>query len=234
METLVASYEQNNASDTTETATASENQYEDDNTDTNSLCDNLIGRIYDHTFDEYNDIDSQLIDQALYHQTSGFYDFVENIKEYKSGVELLSLLKKAKCPLYLFDSIVSWASKSAKQFQVDFKSDVKMTRKLTIEAIHQKLNAKGLQPTNTIIYCPGYKSDDEVITHDFAQCLYSLLNDDDLMQSKNLLNDDDGDTKSNRNRIFNDINTGNVCKQALKIYIQNPKKEKLVPIILFC
>jgi len=85
------------------------------------------------------DVDISLLEQEAKHIESGFHSLVENEMEYNASVLLLLLLKKAKCPLYLFDDIVQWAVTSLKKFRIDF-NHCAMTRKKAISDISRKHN----------------------------------------------------------------------------------------------
>jgi Plavaka transposase len=173
-----------------------------------------------------NEIDNDLIDQAEQHLKSGYQSCNNNNAELKSGVLLLQILRRAKAPLYLFDEIVDWARKSLLCFDVDL-SNSKFNRKSILDQINKKYDLTGLLPIVNNVFLNGLKLEVQVITHDFKQCFYSLLNDKELMKPENLLDDD-----SNQN-VLDDINSGSVYKGALKTYIKDSSIERLIPIIFF-
>ena len=93
--------------------------------------------------------------------------------------------------------------------------------------IMKRHDLKGMKPQIKTIFCEGLNQDVNIVLHDFKQCVYSLLMDKELMQSKNILPWDTIDKE------IDDVNTGSVFKNAQKVYINDPSKERLVPIIFF-
>ena len=180
--------------------------------------------------------DNTLIKQRENHLESGFHKWVgTNENEYGPGVELLVLLKAAKCPLYLFDSIIEWAKISCNRYNMDF-SKCTLTRKSMMKLMTQRLDSNGLKPEVKNVYLPGLQNNVKVVCHDFSQCLYSLLTDKTLMNPSNILNESNltlDDTQFPEKHIFDDINSGLVYKNAKKIYITDDQREKLIPIIMF-
>ena len=126
----------------------------------------------------------------------------------------------------MFDHIVDWAKKSYSTYQIDFNS-TKLSRKSCIDRIKKRYDLNGIQPKTTIIACSGSNQEVSVVWHDFKQCLYSLLNDRELMQESNILPDEA------IGKEINDVNSGSVWKNAKKIYIGDTSKERLIPIIFF-
>lgn len=176
--------------------------------------------------EEQLDVDDELLQQAHRHYMSGYNSSKTFDPEYQSGIILLSILKKAKSPLYLFDQIVDWARKSQITYQIDFNS-TKLSRKSCIEHINTRYDLNGVQPHITNLLCSGSKQEITVVWHDFKQCLYSLLMDEELMQESNLL------PVEFIGKEIDDVNSGSVWKNAYKCYIQNKETERLIPIIFF-
>ena len=187
----------------------------DTNIDINSLDDNHVTE----TFDE--DLLNQLEDYFI----SGFADSI-NEPEYLSSILLLKILRKAKCPIYLFDMIVDWAKKSHSTYKIDFCSTT-INRKSSIDMILKRYDMKQMAPQVKSLFLPGLNQNVKVIIHDFKQCLYSLLMDKELMKEENLLSWEEV------NKEIDDINTGSVYKNAKKMYINDPTTERLIPIIFF-
>ncbi len=194
--------------------------------DNNSDHYNNIGQDVAIMVEEEYDFNDELLKQAEDHCLTGFATSKTIEPEYMSGIMLLSLLKKAKCPLYLFDDIVDWAQKSHVTYQIDFNS-TKLSRKSCINMINMKYDLKGLQPQSTKIELKGSKQEITVVWHDFKQCLYSLLMDEQLMHPDNLLPYDA------IGKEIDDINSGSVWKHAQKVYVKDKSREKLIPIIFF-
>ncbi len=169
------------------------------------------------------DIDDEILNQAEEHISSGFKDCpIKNDPEYLSGILLLQILKKAKCPIYLFDQIVEWAKKSHSTYRINFSS-TKLNRKSSIDMIVRRFDLTKMKPTMETIFCKGLNKDVSIVLHDFKQ----LLMDEELMQSKNIL------LIESVEKEINDINTGLVYKNAFKVYVTDPTKERLIPINFF-
>jgi hypothetical protein len=181
----------------------------------------------EYNLEELYKANDELLKQAELHKANGYRDQdVINDPEYLSGILLLHLLKKAKCPIYLFDEIVQWAKKSHSTYNLNLKS-TKLCRKSCIKTITKKHDLEGMYPTIKSVFCEGLNSNVNVVVHDFKQCLYSLLMDDELMAANNILDPDSIEKE------IDDVNTGSVFKKALKYYVKDTTKEKLVPIIFF-
>ncbi len=214
------------SSTTTQSSVKNQNDLEDMSTNENEFFENPSEtEDQEEDFSQY-DLDYDLLKQAEKHYSTGLQTSKTMDPEYISGVMLLSILKKAKCPLYLFDHIVDWARKSHTTYQLDFNS-TQLSRKNCIDKIYKKFDLTGIQPKSTTIKLNGSNADVTIIWHDFKQCLYSLLMDDDLMQQSNLLDDD------SIGREIDDVNSGSVWKDAQSFYIKDRFNEKLIPIIFF-
>ena len=174
---------------------------------------------------EFNeDFDDSLIDQYEKRNESKAFNHCMNTADYKSGVLLLSILRKAKAPLYLFDEIISWAKKAQNCYNINFLS-TQLTRQNVIEEIKLKYELHRLDPTTKTIFLKSINENVNVICHDFKQCLYSLLTDIDIMKKENLLEQNCND------KISDDINSGCVFKNAFKALVKDSNKELLLPII---
>jgi Plavaka transposase len=151
--------------------------------------------------------------------------------EYMVCVELLALLQKSKCPLYMFNKIMNWARRANTIYQYKFQmQEYGINRTKILQTLTDKFDQAGMMPHTTQIYLSaGLKSNVEVVWHDFEQCLYSLLQDKDLMKPDNLLLPNNKPDKN----VFDDVNSGTVFMTAQRIYVQNKDMEILVPIIFF-
>lgn len=174
---------------------------------------------------KYN-VNDSLIHQYEKYINSGIQDFLLDDGEFKSGVMLLSLLRRSKCPLYMFDSIIQWAVESAVNYNVSFDRINKMTREETLNKIVKNYNLENLTPKKTSLNLESAKQPIDVIYFDFEQCLYSILSNKQLMKPENLL-----DENIENDEILDDLNTGDAFQEGLKIYVKDPEKEKYIPII---
>ena len=187
-----------------------------------------------HTFPP--DCDTSLLQQFLDHERSGWGSLLEDKKEYLAGIELLSLLRKTRSPLYIFDEIINWVQKSILTYGMNFSSCYRFTRKRTLQQIERRYNLNGLSPKSEKIFLSGYNCSASVVFHDFKQCLYSLLTDADLMRKENLLLGENGSLLYEPQPdidILDDIGSGYCYRLAYKKYIQEPDRQLLCPIIFF-
>ncbi len=154
-------------------------------------------------------------------------------------IELLKILNTAKAPLYLYDHIMAWTKKAVNVFDVDFGVEPNLSREKLVQELKLKYHLQNLEPTIHTIKLEGSGNTTEIVKHCFKDCLYSLLNDRQLMQTKNLLLSPDDiynpNIEMNNNittKRFGDINTGSVYQKAQKDYLKD-KNDVLCPIIFF-
>lgn len=190
----------------------------------------------DSQYDFPENYDDSLLLQFLEHEKNGWKSSFEDKDEYIVGVELLSLLRKTRSPLYIFDAIIKWAQRAVGTFGISFTSCYKLKRKNILKKIERRFDLSKLSPRTQDIYLAGIKCTATLVFHDFRQCLYSLLTDTDLMKEENLLLGPNGSLlyePPRRSVDFDDINTGKCYRQAYDSYIVNPETEILCPIIFF-
>jgi hypothetical protein len=155
-------------------------------------------------------------------------------------IELLKILNTAKAPLYLYDHIMAWTKKAVNVFDVDFGVENNVSREKLIQELKVKYQLQNLEPTIHTLKLRGSGNTAEVVKHSFKESLYSLLNDKQLMQPKNLLlspdefyNADSNNLNNNTsNKMYGDINTGTVYQKAKKEYLKETN-DVLCPIIFF-
>jgi hypothetical protein len=136
------------------------------------------------------DNDSTLYSQQKDHIDSRNGEILCNEKEYKAGVKLLKLLQDANAPLYVFDSIIDWVIESLYAGVNFTSSGLILKRSKMISMIESRFCLKGVRPQTKYAQLKGYNKIQEITTHDFQQCLYSLLSDETLMRFENLLYDE--------------------------------------------
>jgi len=158
----------------------------------------------------------------------------KNNKNYHSCVMLMEVLQKAKCPLNVFDKVIDWARQS-NAMGVIFDENFDYTRKKLLKEIDDVFDLHGLKP-----YISQYKmlatgETVPLIYFEFLEALYSMLNDPEVMHPDNLLDEAqlEKEQENDDNVILGDINTGSVWRQAVKIYIRDPRTQKIIPIIFF-
>jgi hypothetical protein len=154
-------------------------------------------------------------------------------------IELLKILNTAKAPLYLYDHIMAWTKKAVNVFDVDFGVEANLSREKLVQELKVKYHLQNLEPTIHTLKLRGSGNTAEVVKHSFKDSLYSLLNDKQLMQPKNLLISPDDIYDPNieiKNNVtshkFGDINTGSVYQKGKKDYLQDTD-DVLCPIIFF-
>ena len=164
----------------------------------------------------------------------------DNVNNIRAKIELLKILNRAKAPLYLFDSIMSWTKKAVNEYDVDFGMDRIVSRQNLIQELKIQFDLNGIEPFTKTIELRGSKNKADIVMHSFKEMFYSLLNDKELMDPKNLLIDesdifDDSvgiqDFVSS-SKIFDDINSGSVYTAAKKEYLKQ-NNDVLCPIIFF-
>jgi len=183
---------------------------------------------------EFVDGNSELYNQFIKHEESGYSQIICDPGRYHAGIELLQILRNAKSPLYLFDEIISWTQRATIHYNVKFDEDF-LSRDKMIDIIQNRFGLKGLNPLSEKIYLKGCKSHVTLVFHDFQQCMYSILTDPELMKEENLLLGPNNDLQyepQERLDILNDVNTGSCFCSAYKTYIRNPE-DLLCPIIFF-
>jgi hypothetical protein len=212
--------------------------------------DTFIDSMIEHCNESDNDnehfekyaFNNCLIDQTIKrmhnkHQQSGFENLIESDSLIQSQVDLLVILKQAQVPLYLFDEIWKWTKQSANRYNIDFGSVGTVSRQNCIKKLKHNFDLHGLDPIKKQVMLKGSKNEIDLIIHDFDYCLYSLLNDNLLMDPENLLIDTQFESKPksncNKKQVINDIDSGSVYKMACNKYINISNREILCPIIFF-
>jgi len=190
--------------------------------------------------DSANDLDDENDTQeeankALHerHQTHQFahYDrgYGTNNPQFHSGVLLLDILQKAKCPLKVFDDIVEWARKSH-AMGVKFDESFDPSHSKLLDQIDDLFDLHGLTPHIKEYTMTSTGERVPVVYIDFLEAIYSLLNDIELMNPDNLIDDSEDDEDDD---ILDDIHKGSVWKNAKTFYVKHPNKQKMIPIIFF-
>ena len=181
---------------------------------------------------------TNLSEQQIQHALSGYYQTLAKDDIHKSQTELLFILKKAKTPLYVYDEILKWIQKITNQHNINVIQNDLVNRSACLTRLYNQYDLKGLQPIQSSIYLLGSKKHITITKHDFQQCLYSLLNDMNLMKEENLLLNKDnlffnGENNRRHTLNINDIDSGNVYQNAKKIYLNINSNDVLLPIIFF-
>ena len=186
------------------------------------------------TYEINDNGNNELIECYQKYLLSGYYDVLKQNDAHTLQIQLLHILKKSKVPLYLFDEIVKWANKYK-----EIEYDEPMSRPRCIYNIMNQYDLHALKPIQKKITLDGSKHNVTLVTHDFKQSLYSILNDDNIMQVDNLLLSGYDFLNSNHiivtneKGIIDDIDTGSVYQEAKEKYITKDSNEILCPLIFF-
>lgn len=196
-------------------------------------CDDNTESTYesDDDFEISNDDDSenvdpeyddQIVDDTLYERHKSHlaqeYDKIygpDNVN-YHSGVKLLDVLRRAKCPLKYYDEIIEWAKDSI-SMGVKFDHNFRSTRNKVLDDINNNFDLHGLQPIEKQYTMLSNSETVPVVHCDFKELLYSLLNDPNVMHPDNLIDEDEETTKSTVGKktltaTRKGFQTPNVCK----------------------
>ena len=151
-----------------------------------------------------------------------------------SQIQLLELLDNNNAPLYLFDEIMNWTKNSAIINDFDF-SIASIPRHRLIKTIIKDNNLNKLLPKIIHYNLPMANQTVRITTHNILHSIYSLLDDVDLMQKKNLIFKQHPleDPTERLVDLYTDINDGSCYVDAYSIYCTNKNKDVLCPLIFF-
>jgi hypothetical protein len=180
-------------------------------------------------------VNNKLKERYKLHLLSGYEGMIESNKLIQSQIDLLTILKQAKAPLYLFDQIWKWTKQSAQSYNINFASIENVSRTQCLKTLKNTFDMNDLEPIKRTIQLKGSNNTIDVIVHKFEHCLYSLLSDNILMDPSNLLISFDNENLNNNTKttIINDINTGSVYKKATEALKKSKNDAVLCPIIFF-
>ncbi len=172
------------------------------------------------------------------HLKSGNNEIIESQMLIQSQIDLLIILKQAKTPLYLFDQIWNWTQQSATKYNINFASVDNVSRNNCLKTLKKCFDMNDLEPIKKTIKLKGSNQLVDVIIHKFEHCLYSLLNDDVLMDASNLLisldtQNNNNEKKINKSSVLNDIDTGSVFQKAKEAVKKIHIDAELCPILFF-
>ena len=220
-------------------------------------------QVFDHstaaTFDAADDYDInnegvQLNDNSTVHVQTGvavccpvFHAMMERIQarkrmaikvlhhniEHRNIVNLLKLLEDAQCPDYMLQKILQWAY-NAKLEGFDFNPKA-TTRKANIQWIYNALEHShcGL-PKVLQVNLEDHDRAQDIICFDFVPTLLSLLQDDSLMTTENLVinNDHPMSMYIPSDSRIGEANSGSRYRELYQELAQG-KDQLLVPIIMY-
>jgi hypothetical protein len=155
-------------------------------------------------------------------------------------IQLLVLLTKANAPLYMYTQILKWVT-SSMDAGTNFRSSKFIGKAATLEGLQDVLNKRycfegKCFPTSQAVTLPKAQVKFNVIYFNFLEQMYSLLMDNILMQSDNLLFHNDNPFSSPPKQdppILHDINDGSLYRNAYHKYVKNPSLNLLCGLIFF-
>ena len=122
-----------------------DNDVDNDSDDTNNFNNNKKSDVGNNV-----DLNYELINQHEINVEADYGGTIMNAQDYKSGVELIQMLRKAKAPLYLYNNIQRWATQSALNLGVDFRKERDYTSCDTLlKYIDRRFNMHSLKPIVT-------------------------------------------------------------------------------------
>ena len=166
----------------------------------------------------------------------------------KLDIELLHILSKANCPIYLFDVIKNWA-RSVQVANVNLTENSSKTRSQVIKELDKRFNLTGSKPKEIEVILPGSNETVRVVTHDFKEQLYSLLSDPAVMRDENLLFPTDetgqqqvltqpiplGSTAPRKEGdvVYHDVTDGQAFRTAYNVHCTVKGRDVLLCVIIF-
>jgi hypothetical protein len=153
--------------------------------------------------------------------------------EHRNIVNLLKLLEDAQCPDYMLQKVLEWAY-NAKLEGFDFNPRA-TTRKANIQWMYKALkhSHRGL-PKVLAVNLEDHNTAQDIICFDFVPALLSLLQDESLMVTENLVLDKDYPMSMYipRDGKVGEANSG-VRYRELYNELAQGKNQLLVPIIMY-
>jgi len=145
-----------------------------------------------------------------------------------AGIELLDILIKQRAPLRVFDDIYKWHTSNMEATSTVLKDSLlKM-----LEARYEMDKQRPKVLKNLIL--PHSRAEVDLVYHDFANQVKSLLIDPRIGDDDYLFFDDDPfSAPPDVTLTVSDINTGSAYKETYKKLITKPGKQVLLPIIMY-
>ena len=151
----------------------------------------------------------------------------------KSKIELLHMLKQARCPKYLYQEIMNWV-KIADSRGVCWSQSQSTTSESVYKELTERYGLEDSVPVTTPLFLPACGVTVNITTHNFLDQLYSMLTDPILMRDENLLfTGDEPFAIPVPNRELIDVIDGSIYRQAHNVHVRLGGKDLLVPIILY-
>jgi hypothetical protein len=169
-----------------------------------------------------------------------FKSYVQNASQkflpipawWRSGMELLYMLRQTNASLGLYDDVMKWHVRQLSVNQV--VHDSILGKEKVFNYLFDRYNmSKNLNIIREITL-PSSRARAKIITNSFGWCLQSLLTDPRIVDDDYLFFDDDPLAHPPNNLDYiSDINTGKAYTESYKKYITNPSQQVLLPFIFY-
>ncbi len=158
-------------------------------------------------------------------------------KQDQGSIKLLSILRQAKAPMCLYETILDWHLRQIGRLQ-DHETlkhaREYSSRKVLMNKLKKRYHMEDKFAKTTPIVLPHSRAKVNLVTHDARAMVESLLTDPRFKPEDFLFfNDDPFAPPPDDLDYLGDINTGLSYTETYKKLITNPKKQILVPIPLY-
>jgi len=146
------------------------------------------------------------------------------------AIELLSLLRASGASLNLYDKIIYWVEERIPHTM----KEPLPTRAKVIKTMEKRHNLNCMAPVQTKLILPSINLPIEIPVNPLLGCLYSLLEDQNLMKTENLLFNDIDDLSKVLpfSKNYSEINTG-LAYHSFQQKIQHFGNAIQIPLVLF-
>jgi len=145
-----------------------------------------------------------------------------------AAIELMAILQSCGASLNLYDKIVSWLEHHIPHNLTESLP----TREKVIKMMEQHYNLKCLAPVKTEVVLPSINLPVEIPMNPMLGCIFSLLSDESIMHSNNLIfpNANDPSQITPYNGKYSEVNSG-LAYQSFQQSVQRICKAVPVPLI---
>jgi len=172
--------------------------------------------------------DTQVCQQFQQYCADARQNLSELKPEVEAGIELLDLLYKRRAPLVLYEEIFQWHIKH-------IESTTYETKQTLLSDLKNRYNMQNNAPKLVKgLFLPHSKSKIDLVLHNFADEVQSLLSDP-RFQDEDYLFHNNNPFSPPPQQFLNvgDINTGLAYRKTYEQLIKDPTKQVLLPIIFY-
>lgn len=148
-------------------------------------------------------------------------------------VDLMNMLLDEGCSLQMFKKILKWAKRSQGRDGFDFSKYHIKDRENVMTQLYLMNDMAGMKPAVVPMDIIGSANPVDLVVHDFRQHLYSLLKCDICMNDDNLLWGDTPFEHPHSNTQLDDINDGDIYRQAYKELVTKADLHVPMGIVMF-